>query len=723
MKKTFYSKHIRTLILIINVTIIAFLVSTSCNKKFDTPPLESTDTPTVTMSIKDLKAMHTVKGAYDSIVNDDVISGIVTANDSSGNIYNQIIIQDNTGGLPVQIDEDDLYTLFPVGRKVFIHVKGLTLGDYGGTIQLGKGISTSATTGSKRVGGITSTLVNSFIVKGAGGNIVVPVSISDLSTIDTSMQSPQSSILVTLDSFEFAATDTTATYGYANKDSSSSRWFYLENCAGQQVELYNSSYAYFATLKVPKGKGNITGIYTKYNTTKEILIRDTSDVKFNGPRCGAGGNSGGTSTAIRIVDLRAMYTKDMKLDNYTIGGTVISDAANKNISSGSFVIQSGNSGISVYAGSTVSYNVGDSVVLNLSSSDSLLSYRKSLELKLHYGYTLPTAIQATTAITPATKTIAQINTALGSSLNDANNFEYTLVKISSATASGGTKFSDSNVKLTDSDNNSITLYTSSSATFGSDNLPTVNQGWVGYGYNYNSTHEFSMRNSNDVSAAGSGNNNSSTTGAGIDLGSTSPVTLNFDDIGTSGLPKGVSCYNTATATSAGTTSTFTTTAASWSATGVGFKNFASATGLTSGSAVADQNASTNRAFGVRQTSTAGYDPGAAFVFQISNTTGKTNLKLDFLLQSLDASATGRTATWTVDYAIGDNPTSFTPLTTSPETLTTTLGTFASTAVHVDLPDALNNISSTVWIRIVALTSTSGSSSRPSTAIDDFKISW
>jgi hypothetical protein len=125
--------------------------------------------------------------------------------------------------------------------------------------------------------------------------------------------------------------------------------------------------------------------------------------------------------------------------------------------------------------------------------------------------------------------------------------------------------------------------------------------------------------------------------------------------------------------------------------------------------------------GVKQTGSTGFDPGAAFLFEINNTTGKTNISLNFLLQSL-ADGVGRTTTWQVDYAIGDNPNTFIPATTSPSSITT--GTvFSSTPVTVNFGTALDNQNSKVWIRIVTLSATTGSGSRASTGIDDVEIKW
>jgi hypothetical protein len=165
------------------------------------------------------------------------------------------------------------------------------------------------------------------------------------------------------------------------------------------------------------------------------------------------------------------------------------------------------------------------------------------------------------------------------------------------------------------------------------------------------------------------------------------------------------------------------TATAWNQTSAGLKNFASAGTLTSSSDATAQAASTNRALGIRQTSATGYDPGASYLFELANTTGKTNFQMSFLLQSLDATPGGRTTTWRVEYGIGDNPTTFTAVNTNPATLTTNLGTFSSTPVTVSFGTALNNVSQKVWIRIVTLSATTGSNSRPSTAIDNLQLSW
>ncbi|RYY22332.1 MAG: hypothetical protein EOP41_07295, partial [Sphingobacteriaceae bacterium] len=212
--------------------------------------------------------------------------------------------------------------------------------------------------------------------------------------------------------------------------------------------------------------------------------------------------------------------------------------------------------------------------------------------------------------------------------------------------------------------------------------------------------------------------------AQINLGTTK-YTQDFD--GTNGavsaLPEGFTVRTGATATILGTTATFTTAKTAWNNTTGGFKNVASADGLTSTAVAAAQTASTDRSLGLRQTGTAGTggDPGGAFVVQLANTNARTGFSLSFKLQSLDASSP-RTAIWTVDYGFGAAPTDFIQATAA-GTLTTGGSVFSNNTINVNFNSALDNQNQNVWIRIVTLNGTTSTGNRPTSAIDDFTLAW
>lgn len=208
------------------------------------------------------------------------------------------------------------------------------------------------------------------------------------------------------------------------------------------------------------------------------------------------------------------------------------------------------------------------------------------------------------------------------------------------------------------------------------------------------------------------------TDAQVTLG-TSPYLENFDNIGTS-LSTGFSTRFGATSTNLGTDAALAIGKTAWNITSSGFRNSASAEGLTSSADATAQSNATNRALSVRQSGNNG-DPGAAFIFQLANTSGKTGFALSFKLQSLDDTSP-RITTWQVDYGFGDTPSSFTAATAT-GTLTTGGNSFSNNTINVNFGTALDNSSAKVWIRITTLSATSGSSNRPTSAIDNFSLSF
>lgn len=209
----------------------------------------------------------------------------------------------------------------------------------------------------------------------------------------------------------------------------------------------------------------------------------------------------------------------------------------------------------------------------------------------------------------------------------------------------------------------------------------------------------------------------SLTQGALSLSGTS-YTQNFDSIG-SGLPTEWSVDTGATLSSLGTAATFTSTSPTtlWTETSAGFYNIASADGLSSSSIDTQQRNSTDRAIGVKQAATTGYDPGAAIVLQIQNTTGLGNFSLGLEAQTLNEQT--RSTTWLFQYRVGDSG-NFTTLSSYGDP-----GSWSSTSISFNSSDlsAWNDQSSDIWFRVVALDTSTGSGSRDMFAIDDFTLSY
>lgn len=263
-----------TLVMMV-VTAVTF---NACKKSFDNPPGATDPQMVANTSIKALKALHTTAGAYDVISSDLVISGVVVADDESGNLYKQLFIQDATGGLQILLDANSLYGTYPVGRKIFIKCKDLCISDYNGTMELG---IKATVAGLPSLEGIPSNLISKYVVGGSINNPVTPIVVSQ-SQLGTNMQDQYLGCLIQLNGYEFADpsktfSDTSAYKSTVNLD--------IKDCSGNTIIIRTSAYANFASKIVPAGNGNVVAIYTTFGSTKQLILRNAEDVKFNGGRC------------------------------------------------------------------------------------------------------------------------------------------------------------------------------------------------------------------------------------------------------------------------------------------------------------------------------------------------------------------------------------------------------------------------------------------------------
>ncbi|MBS1753184.1 MAG: choice-of-anchor J domain-containing protein [Ferruginibacter sp.] len=266
-----------TTVVLMAVTAITF---SACKKNFDNPPGAADPAIVANTTIQALKAMHTTAGAYDVITSDIIISGVVVANDKSGNLYKQLYIQDATGGLQILLDANSLYGTYPVGRKIFIKCKDLCISDYNKTMELG----IKATVGGlPSLEGIPANLISKYVMGGSLNNPVTPtpVTLAQLGgTSSTNMQDPYIGMLVQLDNFAF--NNINATYSDTSVYKTTQN-LDLKNCSGDAIIVRTSAYANFAGQRVAQGRGKLTAIYTVFGNTKQFIIRDTSDVAFTDP--------------------------------------------------------------------------------------------------------------------------------------------------------------------------------------------------------------------------------------------------------------------------------------------------------------------------------------------------------------------------------------------------------------------------------------------------------
>lgn len=247
-----------------------------CNKKFDEPPVYQGPDIHPNTSIRELRNRHT-PGNFEYLTEDQVIEGIVVADDSRDNFYKSVVIQDSTGGITIRLDGFGLYTDYPVGRRLAVKLKYLWMGDYAGMVQLGAGVDRSVPA-YPEIRPIPIPLFNRFLVKKELNQPVVPRQVR-LDELADSLQS----CLVRIDQLEFAVNDTGKTYADAVNQISSN--LTVKACGGGSAYVRTSAFARFASARVPRGNGSITAVYSVFRYDKQLLIRDTADVQLTGLRC------------------------------------------------------------------------------------------------------------------------------------------------------------------------------------------------------------------------------------------------------------------------------------------------------------------------------------------------------------------------------------------------------------------------------------------------------
>jgi Family of unknown function (DUF5689)/Domain of unknown function (DUF5017) len=272
-------------------------VAVACVKtEFDEPPITGSPVDLVpNTTIKALKALHVTPEGIDRITDDLIIKGIVVADDRSGNYYKTIILQDETGGIEVKFNDGFLYNQYPIGREVFIKVKGMILTDYNGLPQLQGGTKEEA--GAESAVGITEAQARTQILRGLVGQSVTPraITLSEVSNPDFV------NTLVTIADVQFIKADTGKTYADAVTKNSLNRT--LQDCNSLELIVRTSGYADFAGSKTAGGKGSITGILSAFGSTPQLYIRNLNDVSMSAARCvifSGGGPKGAVGTAETI---------------------------------------------------------------------------------------------------------------------------------------------------------------------------------------------------------------------------------------------------------------------------------------------------------------------------------------------------------------------------------------------------------------------------------------
>lgn len=222
--------------------------------------------------------------SYEQITEDVQIKGRVVGNDIGGNIYNEVSIDDGTGAILICISQGGLFSYLPVGQEIVVDLKGLYIGGYGKQAEIGMPYTNAK--GNSYVSRMSRVLWNKhFKLTGVADASKVVAEEFDVSKRNKEEYFiANNGKLMTIKNVEFTNADGKTTFAPSDeKDAANSVNRGLSQngkpIATSSIVVRTSSYADFAAKQLPTGKLNITGVFTRYRTTWQILIRDEKDIQ------------------------------------------------------------------------------------------------------------------------------------------------------------------------------------------------------------------------------------------------------------------------------------------------------------------------------------------------------------------------------------------------------------------------------------------------------------
>ena len=128
-------------------------------------------------SIADLKALY--KSGPVVVSGNVWIKGQVTTSDESGNIYNELYLQDASGAIDLKLGKSSLHNEYKLGQWVYVKCDGLTLGSYNGMAQLGFAADNTISNEYETSYIGLQALIDAHVFRGVIGEKVKPLTVSE----------------------------------------------------------------------------------------------------------------------------------------------------------------------------------------------------------------------------------------------------------------------------------------------------------------------------------------------------------------------------------------------------------------------------------------------------------------------------------------------------------------------------------------------------------------
>lgn len=223
-------------------------------------------------------------GPYTFEDTQDYVEAYVISNDESGNFFRELIVQDKpenpTYGVAVQVDVNPLFTKYDFGRKVYIKLEGLSVGQREGSeprLGIADGID---------IGRIPEALVEEAILRDTLVADIIPLQ-KQLSEFSFSEVNTYLEFTDVQFSKVYFSENSTATFASETTDSFDGERI-LESCTSAYKLIFSTStFADFKTLSLPSGSGSLKGVLTRdfRGDFFTFYINSPEAVHMTGERC------------------------------------------------------------------------------------------------------------------------------------------------------------------------------------------------------------------------------------------------------------------------------------------------------------------------------------------------------------------------------------------------------------------------------------------------------
>ena len=217
-----------------------------------------------------------------AVINEDLyIEGYVISSDLAGNFFEELIIQNKIDdsnpdhdprlGLKLEINVGNLSDIYEFGRKVYVKLKGVTIGESHGVLSIGRGEDS-------KIEQIQDYEYRNIVLRTPEVATMAPKMSSLINLTEA-----DENTLIQLDNMQVNRFDLGLTYAGESIDEFDGLRV-LENCnSGISIILQTSTFSDFKSLPVPQNKGSIRGVLSRdfRDHFNVFIVNSSSDVVFD----------------------------------------------------------------------------------------------------------------------------------------------------------------------------------------------------------------------------------------------------------------------------------------------------------------------------------------------------------------------------------------------------------------------------------------------------------